>query len=83
MHLSNVVRFLATYEELVTTEDFQDLCIVRRVAIDDLPQQALQEMEANYQGFKRELDARLDALQARLDALRPLPTQEDSGHNDA
>lgn len=89
--LSGIVRFLVTYEELVSTENFQDLCIMRRVSTDELPQQALREIEENYQAWRSELEAeaaaQAQAQNARLESLEAvmrnagLLTQQDSSQN--
>lgn len=95
-YLSDVVRFLAAYEELVSTEKFQDLCILPRIDSDKLPDIALQEITDTFnetlEEWRKESEAREKAmrdayaqLMLRLVQLeKRLPTQqEDSSQNDA
>ena len=63
--LSDAIRFLATYSEVISENEFQDLCILPRISTGDLPQVALQEIDANYDTWMKELEARLQEAEQR------------------
>ena len=63
--LSDVILFLATYSEVISENEFQDLCILPRISTGSLPQVALQEIDANYDTWRKELEARLQEAEQR------------------
>ena len=77
--LSDAIRFLATYSEVISENEFQDLCILPRISTGSLPQVALQEIDVNYDVWRRELEARaLGAEQRAQEAEQRMEQQAQS-----